>query len=194
MPNHVINKMVISGKEERVKSLLEAIRNTEENMLIDFNKIDPMPLELKGTHSPSRGDRPDLIAKYGVDNWYDWSVSHWGTKWNAYEQTKGESDTDKNGNYTETIFFETAWSTPFPVIRNLSKQFPYVGIHVTFADEDAGSNCGMYSLYDGEEVDETYLPESGSKEAMKVYFELWGGEEDWEINEDGEYQFKDEDD
>ena len=192
MPNHVINKLTISGTKENVEKLLEAIRNTEESMLIDFNKIFPMPEELKGTTSPPRKRDKTLIEKYGTDNWYDWSCTNWGTKWNAYEQTKGEPQTDETGNQTETIFFQTAWSTPFPVIRKLSEQFPEVNLHVTFADEDAGHNCGMYSLFDGEEVDETYLPEGGSSEAMKVYFELWGGEEDWEIDDNDEYQYKEE--
>lgn len=33
------------------------------------------------------------IREYGAPTWYEWSIAHWGTKWNAYgmsENTTGE--------------------------------------------------------------------------------------------------------
>lgn len=224
MPNHVINRLTVTGSKENVEKLLETIRNTDR--LIDFNKIHPMPEELKTvtspvkivsedefanemierearlkknpddwfcqTHSITKKMYDDYIERFGCTDWYEWACTNWGTKWNAYEQTKGEPKTSENGDVSEVIFFQTAWSTPYPVIRKLSEMFPLVDIEVKFADEDAGSNCGVYTLYDGEDVDE-WLPDAGSKEAMGVYFELWGGEEDWELDEEtGEYHYKEE--
>lgn len=226
MPNHVINRMTVTGSKEDVEKLLATIRNTEEDKLIDFNKILPMPEELKTVTSPVRiiseddyademieRDRrlkenpndwfarthsitqkmyDEYMKKFGSCDWYDWAIKNWGTKWNAYDQSKGESKTHENGDVSEIIFFQTAWSTPYPVIRKLSEMFPLVDIEVKFADEDAGSNCGVYTLFGGEDVDK-WLPDAQSKDAMGIYFELWGGEEDWVYNEEtGEYDYKEE--
>jgi hypothetical protein len=57
----------------------------------------------------------DLITKYGSDNWYDWAVENWGTKWGAYDGYAIDNT---------TIFFNTAWSTPVNAIITLSKQYP----------------------------------------------------------------------
>lgn len=92
---------------------------------------------------------------YGCQDWYTWSCKFWGTKWNAYEQSK--LDFGK-------IQFDTAWSTPFPVILELSKQYPFLSFEVKFADEDLGNNCGSYTFREGELVEE-YQPEDS--EALK---------------------------
>ena len=55
MPNHVINRLTLTGSKENVEKLLMSIRNTEdEREYIDFNKIIPMPEELKSVTSPVR--------------------------------------------------------------------------------------------------------------------------------------------
>ena len=65
----------------------------------------------------------------------------WGTKWNACEP---HHDIELG-----TAEFDTAWSCPQPIFKTLSKRFPSEEIHVTFADEDIGSNCGTFVLKDG---------------------------------------------
>lgn len=89
------------------------------------------------------------IKEYGFKDWYDWSVLNWGTKWNAYDQQKMGFG---------SIRFDTAWSTPYPVIEKLAKKFPELSFRVIFADEDIGSNCGEYRFYGGVLVEE-YQPQ-----------------------------------
>lgn len=92
MPNHVTNKLTIYGDENKIKECLSAIKGIwkdypkENNRRIDFNKIIPMPEEIKNTQSPNRDEKQakELIKKYGYADWYDWSIANWGTKWNAY--------------------------------------------------------------------------------------------------------------
>ena len=55
MPNHVLNKLTIQGPEDlvaKIRSEISSINEDGEQMLIDFNKIAPLPEELKGTRSP----------------------------------------------------------------------------------------------------------------------------------------------
>jgi hypothetical protein len=140
-----------------------------EDSAIDFEKIITIPNELKGTRSPmqiitqeeydaqeaknaeheriygfSRCLTLELSQKYkrefGYDNWYDWQLNAWGTKWNAY-QTEALSE--------NLIRFDTAWSHPEGVLRGLSKMFPCARFISAFADEDTGRNCGVTIFEDG---------------------------------------------
>lgn len=100
----------------------------------------------------------DNIRDYGHQDWYSWSTSNWGTKWNAYSQEAKEDG---------TIKFETAWSTPYPVMEALSRKYPEAVISMRYADEDFGHNVGEYTLQAGDLVDET-TPEGGSDEAFEL--------------------------
>jgi hypothetical protein len=74
-----------------------------------------------------------LHDKYGAINWYDWSIAHWGTKWNSYEY---EAITEEPG-YFE-FMFQTAWSSPEPIWEKLAKDFPSLTIEVNAFDEGWG--------------------------------------------------------
>jgi hypothetical protein len=106
----------------------------------------------------------DNIKKYGHKDWYSWSTAKWGTKWNAYSQVEVSFD---------EIIFDTAWSTPFPVIQKLSKMFPKVKIFLSYADEDFGHNCGEITLQKGIEIDSN-IPKGGSVKALTLAAEIKG--------------------
>lgn len=88
---------------------------------------------------------------HGFYNSMEFARGGWGTKWNAYGQN-AESHSDT------TVEFETAWSHPLPVITALSKRFPEEKIIVKYADEDTGSNCGRYTMQNGEFVEQDIAP------------------------------------
>jgi hypothetical protein len=52
-----------------------------------------------------------------VPLWYEWSLQHWGTKWNACDARY--SDLDQN-----IIHFDTAWAPPIPIFEAVAKLFP----------------------------------------------------------------------
>lgn len=102
--------------------------------------------------------------QHGYIYWHDWSPKHWGTKWNAYNQNDSK-------NTEGTIYFQTAWNAPVPVICTLSTLFPSLNMVLSFADEDTGSNTGRIVFNNGEEI-ESLRPVNQSKEAYELYFEL----------------------
>jgi hypothetical protein len=57
-----------------------------------------------------------LIRKYRYDNWYDWCIANWDTKWDAVR-----SHMDDDG---ANIHFETAWGPPTKVIREFASAYP----------------------------------------------------------------------
>lgn len=151
MPNHITNIITVTGAT--IKEILNIVDTSEKvdgGSQFDFNAIVPMPEELRNTVSGSYGkDDPRQEAlieqhkqnteKYGYPTWYEYAIAKWGTKWNAYEIDVCEN----------SIEFQTAWSTPEPIIWELSKLLPHATIKVEYADEDWGSNCGIYEYNNG---------------------------------------------
>lgn len=158
MPNWVKNTVNISGPVEEIDRLLDACSSIDS--AFDFDGIIPMPNHV------FQGDLgPEEMEKYPGDlNWYDWSINHWGTKWNAHDPTVFRSDKDK-----VCIEFETAWACPFPIYEAMMEQYPNLYIQVYYADEDLGNNCGIWE--NGELLD------LDIEDEVEFARSVWGWEE-----------------
>lgn len=97
MPNHCTNQLTLESGQDILNVLNPyLIEATDNNYELDFQSIIPMDDELlKG------------------NNWYDWRVENWGTKWNGYD---GRISDDGS-----TFTFDTAWSPPLPIIKKLAE-------------------------------------------------------------------------
>lgn len=154
MPNHITNRIKLNGEDADIHKLMEDIKNDEFGLgTIDFEKVIPMPDNI---YRGSLGPAEEKL--YGKNNWYDWSLANWGTKWNAYGYNEGE---DYSCN-KDSLRFLSAWSAPHPVIQKLSEMFPCVKIEHEWADEDIGANCGRRTYYNGERIEE-YYPDYGKE-------------------------------
>ena len=128
MPNWCQNEITISGDEKEVKEFIKFVSSKESKF--DFNKIYPMPKELEGTVSGSESLKSDeqkakselWNVEYGADNWYDWKILHWGTKW---ELDPSYIEVDDEGDYV-TYRFDTAWSPPEGIFHALNQKFKFV--------------------------------------------------------------------
>lgn len=69
----------------------------------------------------SIGESIKLIDHYGYDNWYNWSIANWGTKWQP-DVCVDFGDTWASAN------FDTAWSPPEPIYNKLVELFPDLDI------------------------------------------------------------------
>ena len=108
------------------------------------------------------------IDRYGHIDWYSWRITKWGTKWNASDVYADD----------DMIEFNTAWSCPLPILDKLAELCHKHNVYFTgkWADEDMGSNAGMFDSYcDGEEYlfRYDYMPHQ-SNEAYEIYAELHG--------------------
>ena len=90
--------------------------------------------------------------EYGHTSWYGWRIQHWGTKWNAYDQTVKE-----NTGSSAVLEFYTAWNAPAPVVEKLAEQNPGIVFRHRWADEDIGYNCGEAEYAHGT-LESIYLP------------------------------------
>ncbi|WP_312281125.1 hypothetical protein [Oscillibacter sp.] len=185
MPNHVTNIVRVSGDPEKVKAMFEDIKDDRIGLgSIDFNKVIPMPEHIfRGNLGMAERE------KYGKDNWYDWSISNWGTKWNSYGYDGAYTLQDFDGEHIE---FQTAWSCADPVIRTLAEQYLDLSFEYLWADEDFGHNTGKKEYENGEEMF-CDIPPGGSKEALELAAEIHDvdlADEGYLYNEEtGEYEY-----
>lgn len=161
-----MNVQICSRVENMVKESLKM--PVHENALIAMlergnREKTPSPLTLNDEEWAQYVQCLSNVRATGHIYWYDWNIANWGTKWNAYGQNDKRSNDD-------TIYFQTAWSSPVGLIEELHKMFPKVELDLLYADEDTGSNCGHIGFKQG--VKYEVIPESQSNEAYDIYFEL----------------------
>ena len=136
MPNWCYNVLTARGTKEEIDSFLakttKANQSTDfadmEPLVFDFNSIIPMP------NNVFRGNigqkEQDECRAQGIPNWYDWSISHWGTKWNACHTAVIRDADDK-----VSISFSTAWSYPLPVMNEMIDMYPNIDFDITSHEE-----------------------------------------------------------
>lgn len=91
----------------KIVSVEEYNESREKNKTAKY-KIFPITQELSDTYK----------KLYGYDNWYDWSLNNWGTKW-------GECHPDCDG---AIYSYTTAWSPlSFELLKKLAKDIPNFG-------------------------------------------------------------------
>ena len=162
MPNWCENTVIVTGPEDEIKRFIDFVRSEESDF--DFNRIAPIPEELKDIHVggitivSADGDKQyknwrtkmvdgveenvpvtddevkELKQKYGASDWYEWATDNWGTKWN----TDSEDMSADIDNDMARYYFNTAWAPPFPVIQKASSLFPQLHFTLTYDEPGAG--------------------------------------------------------
>lgn len=145
------------GEPEAIKKLLDSLEGEEG---FDFNKLIPMPASV---YTGPIG--PEEKTKYKDNNWYDWGMKNWGTKWNCYEQKKLSEN---------TIKFMTANTVPVPVFKKLAEICAHKNINFDGLwsaempeDRDTGSfeaREGILSVY----------PDENPEDIQNTFKTIWG--------------------
>jgi hypothetical protein len=138
MPNWCTNKLVVESQTiEQMDKWRIALQN-EKSMepLLVFDKLLPLPEEEK-------------------ENWYQWRIDNWGTKWDvATEDSEGNvtGDAPYHGDTVRYEYeFDTAWGPPIELFENIAKDFP--GIQFNLAYYEPGMCfAGHFIVEDGEET------------------------------------------
>ena len=172
MPNHVTNKLLFHPcTEQRFNEILADLQKEGAAPgSIDLGRMIPEP---EGLFMGDLG--VEEMKKYKDNNWYDWRIKHWNTKWNAY----GFEPPTFSGD-TGTMTFRTANCSPFPVIFKLSQKYPDVEIDLRYADEDIGYNVGEITVCAGELIDDD-SPREGSAEAQELAADILGIPLDFDV-------------
>jgi hypothetical protein len=162
MPNHVYSTITAYGKETDLANIKKGLKGKDKDQHLCFNNIIPMPENIF-TGDVGKKEK----EKYGKDNWYDWSISNWGTKWNAYSQPEEEPKINGEANSLKfikdektfaviTYHFCTAWSPVPRILEKLSLKYPNCIFKYAYLEEGEGFS-GIDFWHDGCIVKEKVL-------------------------------------
>jgi len=153
MPNWCNNTLSIQGPTDTLKPLWEEANREGSGLL---NAMKPMPEELDGTTSPAPKEGTPQPLIDGYNNWYDWRVANWGTKWDV--DLEGLEFKD-NGDGTAAIvgWFDSAWAPPIEAYN-------------TFLDDM--DNCTLESFYEEGGMDFAGHYDNGSDDYIEGISDL----------------------
>ena len=155
MPNHVTN--IVTASNEVLKALMD-----DKGNRATFTNLIPQPENIE--RGGCSGNAVNGVHADGTVCWYEWNLSNWGTKWDAYDMI-----------YTgDRLQFDTAWATPVEVWMALHAKFPDEHIEIEWADEDFGYNVGTVtidpSLEDGFLINRLDNSDAGNELAAKLKY------------------------
>ena len=141
----------LTGERKEIKERLLQMKHDYFVPNIAYEKANELtPSEVEECYRDGRQYYFNM-KNYGYLTWYGWSCDNWGTKWNSAE-TSIEDRCDDYDKPELCYHFSTAWSPPVPVIKELSKQFPYNLFILASWIESFGNMCEVYIFKDGNEV------------------------------------------
>ena len=134
MPNWCNNHIEIIGPKKKVDALIKGAKAGEF-----LNTLYPMPKELADTENSN--DHEKMSKQPVVDghnNWYDWRVDKWSTKWDVdlydpdnldeQEELFGPDDGDKR----VAFGFDSAWSPPIGACEHYLENNNDMSIKLTY--------------------------------------------------------------
>ena len=133
MPNWCNNNIEITGPKHKLDKLLEGAK---EGQLL--NTLYPMPKELEDTENSNDTEKMSKQPVVdGHNNWYDWRVDKWSTKWDVdvydgsiqeQEELFGKDDGDKK----VAFGFDSAWSPPIGACETYLENNNDMSIKLTY--------------------------------------------------------------
>ena len=79
-------------------------------------------------------EQSEILKKtYGANNWYDWRVTNWGTKWGIDGESIQFYDEDED---RIEIHFDTAWSPPNEIYQELRDKYEDIEISWFYREDD----------------------------------------------------------
>jgi hypothetical protein len=139
MPNWVYNTLTVSAPQSTLDALAVTLATPRDGApeLTELSFLNVIP-------------RPEPES----DNWYDWNIENWGTKWDARDVET--SHTPGRLSY----YFHTAWAPPFPVALKLASAHPDAVVRLEYEEEQGWG--GMIEAAGNVIVDESAydMPES----------------------------------
>jgi hypothetical protein len=179
MPEKVKNTIAPSGSAKGKKWI-----NADTAKIRDVNLSEMLGSEIEVNLIACENNTDEkceaLKKEYGADNWYDWNIITYGTKWDidASDFVKGDDEFN--------VYFDTAWSPPGNFLNNLQKKFPDLDIRLSYSLEGS-DDCGV--LYTDRFDKEVSLVH----EEDEIIYRGSDGRDIYFNNDDGEWHYHDDD-
>ena len=156
MPNWCDNQITITGPNsviDKIEKIVKAEDTHENTGLLNF--FHPMPKQLEGTTSPSSSaDKPQPMVE-GFDNWYDWRVENWSTKWEVCEFYGMDRQplNDSLDESTISFAFSSAWAPPINAYEKFLENNSNCFIRAYYYE----GGCDFMGLWE-DGIDDCYAP------------------------------------
>ena len=162
MPNWCDNQVTITGPSsviDKIEKIVNEESNNAENGLLQF--FHPMPKALLETEAgptaktkAEKDERKARKLEFGAENWYDWRVNNWGTKWEVNEFYGVDKQADALiGHSTISFAFSSAWSPPINAYEKFLENNPDCFIRAYYYE----GGCDFMGLWE-DGVDDCYAP------------------------------------
>ena len=189
MPNWCNNNIIIKGPKNKLKDLESAAREGTF-----CNHLLPMPKVLEGTEA-NGSKRPKIRKLTGANDWYDWRVANWGTKWDidAYDgsiKTSQELLGKDNGNAELSFGFDSAWAPPLNAIADYLEKNEDVSMKLWYYEpgcdfggvwEDFNDDCWELST-----TPDSFLENDPVGREFNDYFGLLESREEFREDDDND--------
>jgi hypothetical protein len=146
MPNWCDNLVTLRHSDKTKIDALEQELSKEDPRV--FNSLRPIPADKE-------------------EDWYDWNVNNWGTKWDA-----SVHDWGRDGDNEIWISFDSAWSPPTTLYEFLLDSDWDVS---AYYHEGGMGFCGKFTTEDGDEYYEYDMSDRSSIEELPEDIENYAG-------------------
>lgn len=139
MPEKIKNTISPSSSALGKKWMNEDIltkRNDALNEILELDENDPQLIPCEN-NSPEKCKL--LKQEFGADNWYDWNIFTYGTKWDVSVSSDEYFKDDESFDCS----FDTAWSPPSAFLHKLQSKFKDLDIRLTF-ELEGSDTCGVF--------------------------------------------------
>ena len=177
MPNWVYNSLHIEGEAEDIKRLKEQVNQpfvrqhdqwnpeTGKMELKDYSYSNPVfafwniikPTDMETYVLQRDPNHDNTVIDFKGNNWYDWNVRNWGTKWDVGvgdEEKYPETELIHDDETVIAYRFNTAWGAPIQAIETLSSQYPNLEFNLSFEEETGWGGEVTFVNGEGTELEE----------------------------------------
>jgi hypothetical protein len=157
MPNWCNNEVTVyaNSREDLTRLLAMATHPVESDDDSDdaipdlspfrMESIHTTPIELMDNSKPSGGEQlQNAMAgntDYKYDNWYDWRVANWGTKWDMsdvqLDEVRYSGEEEESKRYSFNLYYQTAWSPNIEFWKYVCNMGPFT-VEMRYIEEGMG--------------------------------------------------------
>lgn len=147
MPNECSNFLTVVGDPKELSEFIKVSKNPKgsEKEYAIFQNNYPCPQELYEVDA-NFTKKPDMIAKHGASDWYDWCNMNWGTKWGDYHTDLSHYN---EGDTMATFTYTTAWGPGVNGLIGISREYPNL-VFVNSYEEGGCELVGSFGVANGD--------------------------------------------
>ena len=129
MPNWCENRLTVEGAKKVVQQFKQLAKPKGDKADSDLSLASLYPVP-EGVYQGDLG--PEESKRYGKNNWRDWCITHWGTKWDADARLTSEL-------VDFLVYeFESAWSPPVAWLKKVARDFPRLRFTLIYDEPGMG--------------------------------------------------------